>query len=823
MADKPTSNLNVHAPPPSTTPASVSNAPFTPRSSTFPDDLDSDSEDVFEPTPVHSPSGPHYDDLPPSYDEAQQQALHDARNGVPPLNPENLEMHRLALNEGYSVPQGAEVHAHRATAAEIEQENRRNASGLGMNVPVQQLGASEQIPVGVVRSGNTTSTLPLDPTSVLLSTALEFTKHEPDADSRYAPRLTRCVAIPQVSVPSSERAARRGRECGRRGVRRTGRGGGRRGDRQMSMPGQWPESSSVETLPTETEEPVQFFRAYAKALHAHSIRPAEFLDFLDGLNALCAAMGTTPADLVNAEENGNPDVDVVRNYINATNEAFFAPRGLRVSLRSLSTLMDAIKIPEERGQRAGAVVSVLDNKSTPDRRAQALHPWIEALETNVPAPSIAALVLKDMAQRFGGPPQMQGQTTANEGPNPAEAEKRAAEAQDSDPPHSLPPEPQPAQAGPGWPPLGGWRGHGSWNRGRQHGRGWGPFGPPGWGPFGPPGFGPHGPPGFGPHGPPGFGPHGPPGHGPWGGPGRGPWGAHRGGWGGHGCGVGAGVGAGAGAGARGPGGEQPQNPWEEWGKSIGKWGEEFGKKMEVWGEQFGKRAEAWGDGVASRGSGSGPPGEQAGAAGPNSVELHGLQAESSANGLAGQETGVLRDNGAEEAKSKNERKAKEKAGKKASKDDDDDDDASSISSDSSSNSDSDSDSEDEEKYPDTDAIFLQRVREINTAAESSLSKGKKTSQEIERERSLAIEKACRDKDALEVKVKEKRMKRAVWREFRDKKRAAKKEHREKKRAMRRTGVGKKSKEWKELKKGYRERKREGQGKGMVWVVVENLD
>ena len=113
MADKPTpppaSDLSINPPAPST---NVSHSAFTPRSSSFPDNVDSDEEDAFDPTPVHSPSGPHYDDLPPSYDEAQQQARQDARNRVPPLEPHHVDIGRMTLEDAapqYEIPNGAEL------------------------------------------------------------------------------------------------------------------------------------------------------------------------------------------------------------------------------------------------------------------------------------------------------------------------------------------------------------------------------------------------------------------------------------------------------------------------------------------------------------------------------------------------------------------------------------------------------------------------------------------------------------------------------------------------------------------------------------------
>jgi len=836
MGDTPAGRATTDGPQPSSTSASTANTVFTPRSSTFPDNIDSDSEDVFDPTPIHSPSGPHYDDLPPTYDEAQQQALHDARNGVPPLDPNSVEIHRLNLDQSpqYDIPADAEVHAHRATADELARESRQSASGLSVNVPVHQMGGSESIPVGRIDTGVTNAreagSAP-DQATALLKTALEFTKHEPDSDTRYAPRLARSVAIPQDGVEFSRHG--KVRRHGRRGGHARGRGNGR-------VPGEWPGTSS-ETLANEMEsskEPTQFLRAYAKALHAHSIRPAEFLDFLDGLNALCSATNTTAMDLIQLDGPSRSSTDLVQSYIDATNEAFFAPRGLKVTFKTLETLLDAARVPTERGQRAGAVASVLDPRSTASKRAQALHPWIEPLELSVPEPSVAALIVREMAKRFRNMRPEESRPGPQENARATGTEKSALEREyvernDADPPHSIPGE-FPHEHGPHGPPSDhGW-GRGSWGR-RGRGRGpWTPFGPPGYGPFGPPGYGPFGPPGFGPPGPPGFGPPGPPGFGPPGPPGFGPSGIARGR---------------SGAG------------WEALGQNLGKLGEEFGKRMEVWGEQFGKQAGAFGNDLGrmaetlgqrvgetasgkSWGACSGSP------AAPGAPESSPNTAAAAAGPQTRDTNTIIGHNGSGE--SYVEAELRKHAEKKSKSKDDPGDDASSLSSASSSSSSS-SGSDDDDEYPDTEALFLNRMREINDAAEASQKKGKKSALEIERDRALAIEKASNEKVAMDEKIEQKQTKRAVMREFRSNRRELKREYRTERRELRKKGLRKKSEEGKKLKKKHREakealrrekndvrrqfreakksdkeRRREMrnvgplEGDAMVWIVVENL-
>ena len=651
---------------------------------------------------------------------------------------------------------------------------------------MQHTQSSETIAIGRIGSTNFNPQIArrVEQASQLLTAALQFTKHEPDADVRYAPKLTRPIAIPQNVNPTN----RKGKARARAEEKRSAHGG--RGETRV--PGAWP-ATSTDTLPSPNDaqegEPAEFLRAYSKALHAHSVRPAEFLDFLDGLNALCAAAGCTPADLTRSStEYQNPDFELVRSYIDASNEAFFAPRGLKVSIQSLASLLDTIKIPEERGQRAGAVASVVDTKTTPAKRASALHPWIEPLETDVSEQNMSAVQLKEMAARYKttpfplntNPPHNDLPTAESEKSRLEReyAERDRASAEHEDPPHSIPGEYPPNPHGPG----------GSEKSSTPFGPpGYGPHGPPGFTPFGPPGHGPHGPPGFGPHGPPGFGPHGPPN-----------------------------------LGMRDPRGARSRGGWNALGRSIGNWGEDFGKRMEVWGVQFGKDAEKWGMQFGRDAekwgmefgrraqAGFSSNGYQRGAAGPSSERAAGPSSSSPTHVPAeGQETGVHRGSASppSHVTADLEKHASEKSARKKGYDD-----AASISSDSSSDSDSDSESDLDEddyenEYSKASLAFSERMREINAAADASRTKGKKDPASIERERALAIEKAAKEKSSWEDRIEQKRSKRAIMRDFRAQRRDLKREKRQARRDLRSRGLSKKHKEWKELKKSHREKKK----------------
>ncbi|KAH7390984.1 hypothetical protein DE146DRAFT_618659 [Phaeosphaeria sp. MPI-PUGE-AT-0046c] len=789
------SHANINHPPPSTS-SPPSSTPFTPRSTSIADDSDAE----FDPTPLQSPGGPDYDDLPPSYDEAQHQAVSDARNGVVPLDPNQIEAHRLTLNEGPNEP---EVWEYRIRGEELDAENERapeysnvtDNSGT-TTVPVQHVESSSNIPVGRTEIRSAASSTRVDPSAELLDRALNFTRHEPDADAQYAPRLARRVAIPQENAAST------------------------------------------------SPEQIQFPRAYAKALHAHSIRPAEFSEFLDGLNALCIASNADLDDLLHPTT-PDPTPFIVQDYIRGANEAFFAPRGLRVSLQSLSGLVEALNIPSERGQRVGALASAVDRSSTVEMRAQALHPWIEAIDMNVPAPSAQSSLLRDMAEQVRA--RGEESSASKNGASPEAGSKHDHEHEHEDPPHSTLDDPT----------LETHR-SGNSRRGRR-GRGRnGPFGPPGNGPFGLPGFGP---PGFGPRSPPGCSPRGPPGY------------THN-----------------------GSGSSQPNNEWAALGQNMGKWGEEFGKRMGEWGQQFGKqagdwgqdfgqRANTWGQNVGQRASGQrGGSSAQASSSGP--IHGHRTSAAQTDDALPpayqaphDQESGVFRG----DVKTSSEPPQYEalnmsKGKSKATKDDiDDDDDASSISSSSSSDSDSDSSSDsdsDSDDSTDTQATFLKRVASINQQASAASQKGKKPPEEIATERALAIEKAHKEKLDTDDKIAERASKRDLRRGWTQRRRELVREYRAKKKEMRTAhahahgakgkgrakgkGKAKKTAEWKLVKKEFRERKKElrrekvaarrewkgkraermrarreggrdgvgiGQGEvvgDMVWVVVENL-
>jgi len=200
--------------------------------------------------------------------------------------------------------------------------------------------------------------------SILLNQALTFTQELPATDARYAHELTRPIAIP-------------------------------------SLPG--------------NVDPMKFARFYATILHHHSVSPAQFMDFIDGLNALSKACSANPAYFRTMEPaaTGEPitRATLIPAYLAQTNAHFFAPRGLALHVATLNQLAELVAIPTQHGIRrsmvtdavrayvAGAQVRAAANGAA-TATVHALEPYIEPLSFAVPEPRAATEELYDVAARF---------------------------------------------------------------------------------------------------------------------------------------------------------------------------------------------------------------------------------------------------------------------------------------------------------------------------------------------------------------------------------------------------------------------------------------
>ncbi|KAL1795319.1 hypothetical protein ACET3X_007135 [Alternaria dauci] len=743
-------NGDFHSRPPPPSAQSRPNVASTPSAMSVADSSDNE----FVPTPAHSPGGPQYEDLPPSYDEAQDQAVHDTRNGIAPVDPSQLEAHRVTSNEGPNEP---EVWEYRVRGEEPDPADEReqapdyanHTSDKATSVPVQHVSTSESIAVGRVHreydSKSSAFSMEAGPASTLLYHALKFARQEPDAAAQYAPHLNRLIAIPELGGP-----ARR------------------------------------------VDEIVTFLVAYAEVLEHHSIRPAEFADFLYGLQTLCTATKSTARELLHEPAHEYAPSTTVHDYIRGANEAFFAPRGLVVSFRSETALLEQLPIPA--GHKRTVVSNLADGSATAEWRAQQLYPWIEALDVeSVPVPSERVRKLYELSERFEGWTAA-GQSSSETG---AYMSGQNRDLGHEDPPHSIPGPPED-------PP------HSLPRPGARHPRGqrgghWSPFGMSGGGPFGAPGNGPFGRRGM---------------------PSRG-----RG---------------------RGRGSEWRGDEWAEMGKELGKIGEQFGKRMGDWGVEFGKRANAFGLDVGKMASGSGS-GEVSQNRGTTSGQQY-QQAQNddlppAYDPPVGQESGVLY--GDEKSKvsapeysvsTTADNKGKGKVPAKDHNSDDDDDDTSSLSSDSSISSDSDSgsdsDSDSDENFSGVDKD-LARARKLSIRdarrhfkeRSRTLKKQHRQKKRVLKARHALNQENNTGKGKGKGKAKSKLKKDPEWIE-------AKREYRAQRKVLRKERLAAR-KEWRAAKEEARRERRSarkevrGGGKGkecvrdegkpeLVWLVIENL-
>lgn len=425
-------------------PASASTPPHAPQAVSIADGSDTD----FDPTPIHSPAGPQYDDLPPSYDQAREEAVVDAQNGVTPLDASRLEAHRLTLNEGPNEP---EVWEYRIRGEEVDNTYEHEPAPeygsapphLAVTVPIQHVERSENIAAEQLGSRLAQQESDNRQISEMFNQVLEFTSFESAIDAKYL-SLPRLIALPPIG------------------------------------------SSSQQSL---HEEPVQFSRAYVQILQTHSFHPEDFVDFLDGLNAFCNAFHAKATDLLPENGLSSASKNLVHEYLDRANERVFHPRALHISLRSLATLLNDLDISIDQGQRSGLIATILDGNSSVQQRAEALYPRIEKLDFNVKPPSPRILSIHEKCDRLcasrpiKGIARDHGRTTS-----PGTQPHEASDSADSDPPHSFP---EPSE----------WRNGSQRSEGREN-HSQGPHNFPASGPSGhynpdPPAFEPPQPPSFG--------------------------------------------------------------------------------------------------------------------------------------------------------------------------------------------------------------------------------------------------------------------------------------------------------------------------------------
>lgn len=306
------------------------------------------------------------------------------------------------IDPGPDVSDPALVHAHPATAEE-----------LAPSEPAQPIQSSQDARAERILKASLKRKTAEQKFNALLEKALQFTKRQPEQDVRHAPKLERPIAIPQDIIPAENeeylrimaepKAGKKSQETESSVDEWVGTDPSKTRDEQKKDSERFKQQrlkkqklkAKVEREKARSEikealkgggyqvdQKATFLRAYAEPLRAHALEPAEFLEFLDRFNALCAVGECRPVDLVQPYPKvNNPRIPPLREYLVTANKEYFAPRGLQVSIKSSEDVLGAVGRP---AARAGFEETLYDPLVTPATRAQMLHPWIESLELGVP-------------------------------------------------------------------------------------------------------------------------------------------------------------------------------------------------------------------------------------------------------------------------------------------------------------------------------------------------------------------------------------------------------------------------------------------------------
>lgn len=673
------------------------------------------------------------------------------------------------LPPSYDESQAAHAEAQAQARSQLPpgRENHSDISVYRTEIP-----SDPNLPLREAHGKEPRAPSPTSGPSILLNQALTFTQELPATDARFAHELTRPIAVP-------------------------------------SLPG--------------NVEPMKFARFYATILHHHSISPTQFMDFIDGLNALSKACSANPASLRGMDpgyeilnENITP-ATLIPAYLAQTNHAFFAPRGLQVQVLTLNQLADLVRIPTNHGIRrsmlseaiqsyaAGAEVPTAANGAA-TATSQTLEPYIEPLSFAVPEPRTSIEALNNVAARFANL-NVSGERLSTPRPGPQRSRSIGSSV-------AGPSTAREGEAGPSREyvyPL--WHPHSieqmAGDFGERQGKFWGDWG------------------------------------------------------------------------------EKQGEFWGKWGEKQGekwaKWGEDFGKKMEKWGNELGRKMSGEASAEGERNvpgvlAGAGPSTSPAGPT-PDQVFGHGppmpgtfpiapgprgaMIAAMAAHGRGAAMAAAAMRGGHPHAGAFFHGHGHALGGHAAwggrggfggprllaggpspgrrggfgarggfgggrfgysspdlDKRDDDDSDTSSISS-TSSDSSSDSERTAVSDRSDPDAIFAQKVREIEKFAAEARAKGKKKEEDIENERQKSLRKADEDRSKALAELEKRRDKRSLkaeikafkneWkRNAKAEKRNWKKQFRAERRAMKdERRCGRHGRRDTESREGRHERRRRG--------------
>lgn len=173
---------------------------------------------------------------------------------------------------------------------------------------------------------------------------------------------------------------------------------------------------------TLLKAPLPFLRAYSPVLRAHDINETDFLAFIDNLavaqagspvfqavNAAGMGLGFVPYHWAQAAGTGiqvaagvgTAAVAAIRTkkFLAESNEQYFAPRGLKVTLKKDEEVASMVGFPSN--QRMLVPVDIGPNPiiTMRDRRMAALAPYIAPLTTNVPPPTKQRNILDKIAAK----------------------------------------------------------------------------------------------------------------------------------------------------------------------------------------------------------------------------------------------------------------------------------------------------------------------------------------------------------------------------------------------------------------------------------------
>lgn len=305
----------------STRPASFASS-LAYQESSIPD-VDSDTSDVETEvgrrlhTPLTSPGGPRFEDLPPSYEQVQVEAIVSRVGDLgreehlelspppPPPPPPPFEDHvanRLSLNR-------LSIHSN------LQDERSRTPPPRSRP---QSYQGDDPPPFEIQQSAEEDT----------LDRALRFTHplhNTSNLESMPSARLPRPIAIPQFQ-------------------------------------------SHVERAGT-----LAFFPSYAPTLEAFGIRAALFLAFLKGLTTVFSSLQWPDYD-------EDATWHLMETYLARANAVFFAPRGLMVRIVDMEGLLGALRINESRvGLRNALLRDVLRPGASEGERVEMLDPWVEPL------------------------------------------------------------------------------------------------------------------------------------------------------------------------------------------------------------------------------------------------------------------------------------------------------------------------------------------------------------------------------------------------------------------------------------------------------------